>query len=363
MRLISAIHRWAGAFIGLVLALLGLTGAILVWEGEWVTLPGAGDPLAENVGTIALITENAAAQGDLSRITFASDEIGLHLLTFADGSGAYLGQDGKIVDSWASVWGRPELWLFDLHHYLFAGYTGETITGIAGLAGFAFVVTGIILWWRTRGRFSLRVWPERLAPGPIVKHHRDFGIVVAPLLLLSTATGTMMLFDPLRLAILGTEVRPKVELAESPAGPSTPIAAALRASKARFPDARLRRITLPSSDGEPIVVRMKQPSEWTPNGRTQLTFDGATGRPLSVEDPLQGNRSAAISEKFYPLHSAKVGGFGMKLAMTASGLGLALLGSLATYSFWSRRSAARRRRRKFRAAQPTLTGQASSASA
>ena len=42
MKLISAIHRWAGAFLGLVLALLGLTGAILVWEGAWVMLPGAG---------------------------------------------------------------------------------------------------------------------------------------------------------------------------------------------------------------------------------------------------------------------------------------------------------------------------------
>ena len=345
MRTLSAIHRWAGAFIGLLLALLGLSGAILVWEGEWVTLPGAGDPIAENVGRIAAVTDRGAESGELSRITFASEEIGLHHLTYADGGGAYVRQNGQLVDSWSSQWDRPELWLFDLHHHLFAGHTGETITGIAGLAGLAFVVTGLILWWRSRRRFSLRLWPERFAPGPIVRHHRDLGVVVAPLLVLSMGTGALMLFSPLRTVLIGEEVRPQVELPAAVAA-ATPIEAALRASNQRFPGARLRRLTMPSGPGDPITVRMKQPEEWTPNGRTQLTFDARTGEPLSVEDPLGSNRAAFISEKLYPLHSAKVGGLAMKLAMTVSGLALALLGSLATYSFWSRRSAAHSRRRK-----------------
>lgn len=346
MRLLSAIHRWAGAFIGLLLALLGLSGAILVWEGEWVTLPGAGDPVVEDSGRIAGITADAAAGGELGRITFASEEIGLHQIIFADGSGAYVRQDGARVDSWASQWERPELWLFDLHHYLFAGHTGETISGIAGFAGILFVITGVILWWRSRRRFAPRLWPERMAPGPIVRHHRDLGTLVSPLLMLSLVSGVLMIFVPVREALVGEESRPKVELPAAQPAQSSPIEAALLASKQRFPEARLRRITMPSKPGDPISVRMKQPEEWTPNGRTHLTFDAATGRPLAVEDPLAGNRAAFISEKLYPVHSAKVGGLAMKLAMTASGLALALLGGLATWSFWARRSAARSRRRK-----------------
>ena len=57
-----------------------------------------------------------------------------------------------------------------------------------------FIVTGAILWWRTRRTFRLRLWPRRLTRPAILMHHRDLGIAVAPLLLLTAVTGTMMIF-------------------------------------------------------------------------------------------------------------------------------------------------------------------------
>lgn len=341
MKLLSILHRWTGAFIGLLLGLLGLSGAILLWEGEWISLPGAHDPLAENVVQIAAITDRAAAAGGLSRITFASDELGLHLLVREDGGGAYVSQAGAVADQWASQWERTELWLFDFHHHLFSGDTGETVTGVAGIAGILFVLTGVILWWRSRRTFHFRPWPQRFTPGPIVKHHRDLGLVASPLLLVSMLTGTMMLFEPLRTALIGDEKRPKTGqmLARQP----TP-GEALLLAKARFPDAALRRIVLPAEPSGAIAVRMKQPFEWTPNGRTQLTFaaDGA----VTIEDAALANRSAVLNEKLYPIHSAKVGGFAWKLAMTASGLALAMLGLFTFWSFWKRKSDHRASRRK-----------------
>ena len=119
----------------------------------------------------------------------------------------------------------------------------------------------------------------------------------------------------------------------------------LREAKARFPDARLRRISLPATAGRPVVVRMLQPFEWTPNGRTQLSFDPATGAVLKIEDPATSGTGASIREKFYPVHSAKVGGIAWKLMMTLSGLSLAMLGLFATWSFWVRKAKRRRPRR------------------
>ena len=339
MRVLSLIHRWAGGLIGLLLALLGLSGAILIWEGSWVALPGASDPLGEQPAVIAGIVDTAAADGKLSRITFASDEIGLHQLINADGSGAYVDQTGTVVDSWASQWERPELWLFDFHHHLFAGHTGETVTGIAGIAGLLFVVTGLILWLRGRAKLRPTLLPRRFAPGPIVRHHRDLGVVAAPLLLLSFATGVMMLFEPVRTVVLGSEERPHVQ---APAAPAVSPGEAVLRAKALFPDAALRRISLPREPGEAILVRMKQPFEWTPNGRTQVTF--AAGGAVTVEDAAAANRSASLAEKLYPLHSAKVGGLALKLLMTISGLALFMLGSFATWSFWARRSKRKVRR-------------------
>ncbi len=345
MKLLSLLHRWAGGLIGLLLALLGLTGTILVWEPYWVTLQGASDPVVEDASAIGRIVEQAAQRGDLSRVTFASDEIGLHQIVYADGGGAYARQDGFIADRWASQWERPELWLFDLHHHLFAGHAGETVTGIAGIAGLLFVVTGAILWWRSRRSFAPRLLPQRLAPGPIVKHHRDLGIIVAPLLLLSLTTGVLMIFQSIDHALLGKPdagERPRID--SGTLDPSA-IGRSLRIAKSRFPDAHLRRISLPAGPGQPIVVRMRQSFEWTPNGRTQLSFDPRTGALLDSQDPALAARGASIREKFYPLHSAKAGGVAMTLLMTISGLSLTILGGLATYSFWARRPLKRLRRR------------------
>ena len=342
MKLLSFLHRWAGGLIGLLLAVLGLSGAILVWEGSWIRLPGASDRVAEQPAQIAAIVERVAAEGAGARITFASDEIGLHQVIHADGSGAYVRQDGTIVDQWASMWERPELWLFDLHHHLFAGHTGETVTGIAGLAGLLFVITGLILWWRGRASFRPALLPKRFAPGPIVRHHRDIGVVVSPLLLISMTTGVMMLFAPIRDSVVGKEVRPETPAAAA-ASTVGPAEAVVRA-KVLFPDAMLRRISLPSEPGGDILVRMKQPFEWTPQGRTHITFAADGG--VTVQDAAEANRSAGISEKLYPVHSAKVGGVAMRVLMTLSGLGLFVLGSFATYSFWLRQWLRRRKMRR-----------------
>ena len=113
-------------------------------------------------------------------------------------------------------------------------------------------------------------------------------------------------------------------------------------AKQRYPDARLRRLTIAAKPGQPWSVRMKQPFEWTPNGRTTLYFDGS-GRLLRADDPAAAGRAASVMETFYPIHSAKVGGTAWKLVMTLSGVGLTLLGALATWSFWFRKAKKRKR--------------------
>jgi uncharacterized iron-regulated membrane protein len=353
VKTLSILHRWSGGLIGALLVLLGLTGAILVWEGQWIGVAGASDPLVERVDRIAAISERAVADGAV-RITFASDEIGLHLVTKEGGAGEYIRQDGTVTASWASQWERPELWIFDLHHHLFAGETGEWVTGIAGIFGLLFVITGSILWWRSRRAFEWRIWPRRMKPGPIVRHHRDFGIVIAPLLLVSFLTGLGMLFPSAArfalspLGAMPAAARPPVV---QPAQHPARVTAMLRQAQARFPGADLRRLTIPAKPDGAWSVRMRQPFEWTPNGRTTLYFDRA-GTIVRIDDPAGASQAASINEKFYPVHTGKAGGLPWKLAMTLSGLGLALLGSLAVWSFWIRRVIHRRSRRLRPALRP-----------
>jgi len=345
---LSILHRWSGGFLGLLLAILGFTGTVLVWEGEWISLPGANAPVVEQMESIGRIAEREAAAG-ATRITFASEEIGLHHVAREGGAGAYVAQDGSTIASWSSQWERPELWIFDLHHHLFAGHNGELVTGWAGVFGLVFVVTGTILWWRSRRAFRWRLLPAKWKPGPIVAHHRDIGIIVAPLLLVSFLTGSGMIFDDATKWVLSPfgkieqKKPPEVEAATDPA----PVALMLSEAKTRFPDAELRRLTIPSKPGQAWSVRMRQPFEWTPNGRTTIFFDG-TGKLLRVDNPASGSQASSINEKLYPIHTGKTDSLVWKLLMTLSGIGLTVLGSLTTWSFWIRKA----KRKPARLARP-----------
>ena len=339
MRMLALLHRWVGGIVGLLLAVIGLSGTLLVWEEYWIGLPGADDPLRGDPAAIGGAVEAALAlDPGLSRITFADERMGLHQAIFTDGSGAYLSQAGQVVERWDSLWGRPELWLFDLHHYLFLGETGKTLTGVLGFLLLAFAVSGLVLWWRTRKTFKFRLWPARMTRSAIVRQHRDIGVVASPLLLMAAFTGSMMVFPNLSAALLSpwdgaaSETTAPV-VAETPSA-GTDWRRVMTNAQAAFPDAAPRRLMLPSDPGEPLVLRLRQDFEWTPNGRTYVYLDPAHAAVVATDDAAASDTAAKITEKFYPIHAGKVGGFLWHLALTFSGFALVTLGTFATWSFW-----------------------------
>jgi uncharacterized iron-regulated membrane protein len=358
MRLLALAHRWTGGLVGLVLALMGLSGAILVHKDAWVRLPHAADAQVRDVGALATALERLTSGPDKPRsIILASRDFGLHRLSFAGEAGAYADQSGAVVATWQSPWERPELWLFELHHHLFSGETGEAVAGVMGLLGLAFLVSGVVLWWPARRLFSPRLWPAALNRTQIVRHHRDLGVLVAPLLALSMLTGSMMALRPVAdfafapwmggKSLESVLAAPKLQ-GGPPAAP-IPWRRVLGEARARFPDAEFRVVALPRKPGGLIAVRMRRAAEWLPNGRTQLWFDPADGRLVAARDALAAPAGAQAFNAVYPLHAAKVGGLPYRLLMSASGVVLALMGSFSVWSFWVRAGPTLRRSRRDRA--------------
>ena len=345
MKLLDTLHRWTGGLIGLVLALLGLSGTILLYEHLWIGLPGTGDALGGDLTTVAATTEKLMAMPGTQGIIYADERFGLHQLRFGKDAGAYASQSGDIVTSWASQWERPELWIFDFHHHLFAGDSGEWVIGIAGLCGLFFVISGAILWWRTRRTFQFRLWPKRMSRPAVVMHHRDLGIVAAPLLLISIITGTMMIFRPFAMVMIAPFGSPAeaAKAIEPPKYKGGPLAdkpdytAMLTEARRRFPDAEFRILSLPRGPGDPIMLRMRQQAEWLPNGRSTLWFDAATGEVLGARDALAMPSGAQAFNMAFPIHASKVGGWSWRIVMTHSGLAMTMLGGLAVWTFWFRR--------------------------
>ena len=346
MRWIDLTHRWLGGLIGLLLALIGLSGAVLVHRDAWTIVPHKADVVVRDADRIAVATARimTAPGPRLQAITFASPGFGVDRLAYRGAAGAYANQSGDILVRWDSLWSRPELWLADFHKHLFAEDGGETVVGLAGLTGLVFVVTGTILWWRTRRTFAFRLLPKRMSRSAIVRHHRDFGIVMMPLLLLSFVTGAVLVFRPLSSFLLGPGATAAIVRAGT-APESAPAAlhyrldwgGMIRKAHARFPDAGFRSLSLPRKSGGPIVLRMKQPWEWLPNGRTTLWFAADDGRLIAARDAAAAPAQVQAYNLLYPLHAAKVGGLAFRLVMTASGLALCLLGSLTVWTFWFRR--------------------------
>ncbi|MFY8094861.1 MAG: PepSY-associated TM helix domain-containing protein [Niveispirillum sp.] len=346
MQMLDLLHRWAGGILGLVLALLGLSGALLVHKDAWVWAPGAGDALIRDAAALADAVERMVS-GPVhpDSIIFASDSFGLHRLRAGDGAGAYVDQTGTIMAQWDGIWARPELWLFDLHHDLLAGDVGETFIGIVALVGLLFVISGFILWWKLRRTFQVKLWPARMSRPAIIRHHRDLGVVLAPLLFLSCLTGAMLTLRPVADLVL-RPLGPASEWRAATAAPRVTGGALaehpdwhtmLSAARERFPDADFRVLSLPRRPGDLITLRLKQRDEWLPNGRTLVWFDPSDGRIIDARDALTLPPGQQAFMKVYPLHAAKVGGLAYRLLMTLSGLGMAVLGTLAVWTFWFKR--------------------------
>ncbi|PHY20392.1 PepSY domain-containing protein [Caulobacter sp. BP25] len=357
MKTLRLLHRWTGGCVGLLLALLGLSGALLVHEDAFLraTVPHAADAQRQDTKTLAAAVAKIFAAEDRPRsIVLATDRLGLHKLSYRGEQGAYADQDGNIIQQWTSNWTRPEVWLFDFHHHLFNGDTGEIIGGVVGLVGLGFVATGLILWWPTRRMFSFRLWPKAARRAAIVHHHRDLGVWIAPLLVLSLTTGAAMNMKWFSQALRAPFSPPAVmEAASAPpkiaGGELTrdlDWSKVINAAKTRFPDAEVRTITLPAKKGGLVQIRLRRQAEWLPNGRSVAWFDPADGRLVASRDALALPLGSRIANADYPLHAAKVGGLPYRLVMTVSGLALTLLGSLAVVTFWGNPGGTPRRARR-----------------
>lgn len=342
-RALSLVHRWLGGIVGLGLAVLGLSGAALLWKPWWVMVPQQARAPSE-AEALAIIT--AGERLGAGYVTLPSAEFGVAQAGLPDGGGAYMAHDGAVLARWGSVWERPETLLFDLHHHLLMGETGELISGWLGIAAAAFCITGLVLWWPTRRTFRLRALPPRFTRPAIILHHRDIGVVLALPILLAALTGAMMVLRPLGQTLLAP-LSPAAEVTAWQAKPPAPASATvtdwpaiLVAARTRFPDAAPRMIIWPRAPGDAAVIRMRRPQEWHPNGRTTLTLAG-DGTVLMARDAPAAPLAVRAGNALYPIHSARLTGSALalplRIAMTLAGLGLSLLGSLAVVTFWRAR--------------------------
>ena len=334
MGVLRTIHAWAGAILSILLIVFGLTGSLLVFENDWIALkhPEARAGFAADPAALGAAAERLEADHpDLRTVDFGGPQMGAHKLYLAKKDFGVAAPDGATLDRWTGP-ARVEAFIFDLHHHLLAGETGEIVGGVAALAAVLLVLTGLVVWvpaWRAT---RLRVWPRSARRAELVSSHRNLGLIAAVPILIFCLTGAGMVFNDQARALLAPN---------APEPPPPPMVgtgdidwpAALAAAQARFPNATLRMASWPSASGKPASIRLKQPGEWHPNGRTTVLIDPATSGVVRITDAQTLTRGERAVHAIYPVHAGAVGGWLYEWVTVLSGLALAALGAVGTWSF------------------------------
>jgi uncharacterized iron-regulated membrane protein len=344
-RLLRSVHAWAGLALALLVAVMALSGTLLVFKADYLraVFPAANHAVATDSASLGHVVDAAARQfpGEIRSLAFGTPELGLHQVRLLDGGGAYLDSAGRLVDHW-SARGRPEAWLFDLHQTLLAGDTGHTVAGVLALTMTLMTVTGVIVWWPGARSFRGRLWPASLRRRALVAHHRDLGVAVALPVMIAALTGAAMVFPDATRATLAQVLpaeasQPAARVASTPVDMTADWAALLAQAQAQMPRATLRIVSFPDGEGL-VTVRLKQPAEWHPNGRSSVRL-GARGEIVEVRDALRDSLAERAFNTLYPLHAAHVGGRAYDAVVAATGLALATLALLggATFLSWQLR--------------------------
>lgn len=358
--LILQVHLWLGLTVGLLLALAGVTGTVLMYDEE---IDAALNPellrsapadvrvpfqqVYAAVATsypddpISYVRMPRAAHETYEFTTAGAEPLEI----FADPyTGAVLGARGVTEGFTNALW--------HLHVYLLSGENGERVMGVVGVLALLIVLTGLIVWLPRAARWwrGLIVrWPSNWKRVNF-DLHRAGGIWSAAFLAVTAFTGAALIFHDAFLAAANGITRSS-PVAAPPAVTAQPEAAwlpldTLLANAHRaLPGGTITYVTFPSTPDAPLSARLHFAEALHPNGRSFVHLDPWTGAPVAVESALRAPAGTRALNLLYPLHIGSFGGFAVRLLYALFGLTPLALLVTGTLMWWNRTQAPKRRRR------------------
>ena len=361
------LHLVVGMTLGLLAAVIGVSGSLLVFRHEIDRL------IAPPALRVSVPRDGAAAPpAPLDRVADAvrvrRPDAPLRHLFVAPGPGdpheGWL--DGTtvrvLVDPYAgTVLGErdadrtPMGILFSLHTTLLAGEAGERVAGWAGLGLLFLCASGLVLWWPANPRqFRERVRVKWTASAKRVNFdlHRTGGFWVCGLVALIALTGTSLAFKDASAAaaarLSGNPEAAKKPVVEPPAPGAVPVPLGelLRRADDALPGGVVRRISFPAKPDAPLIVRKMLPGELHPNGVNYIYLDPYTGAVLRVDRAASALPGQRFLNARFPLHIGLWGGLLTRVLHAAAGLAPAALFATGVLMWWNRVGSKRMRARR-----------------
>ncbi len=368
-------HWLLGITAGLVLALMGVSGALLSFETEVLralnpgvmTVPARATPLlsppelverlhaehpARAIGTVSISAhpEHAARVGFLDArakveqpaTPNARPRMDVH---FVDP------YDGRLIGSEDALRGHDTLHVVEnLHRRLVAGDSGKALTGASTICLLLLACSGIYLRWPRRWS-DVRAWLAvrwRMRKTPFLRSlHEVIGTWLLLPYLLVALTGLWWSYEWYREGVLkltGASTPPRAAMRTADAEPAS--VEALRGGWSGFLRATASSgystasFNLPASD-QPLVISYLDAKPAHERASNLITLDPASGAVRSHERYADKNTGGRLAASMFVLHKGSFFGLGGTLLMMLASLAMPLFAITGWLLYLQRRRLAR----------------------
>ncbi|TNE95048.1 MAG: hypothetical protein EP324_00830 [Gammaproteobacteria bacterium] len=351
------LHKYTGLVLGLLLAVIGASGSLLVFDHELdETLTPAltskhSERASPSLQAVVDAAATAAGEGAIPyRLLLAREPGSPHVVQFVQAPGhpgplevAVTPGGGRVVA--VRTWGKyPMSWIYRLHIRLLSGTAGHYLVGFLGLCLLFFCVSGLVLWWPRRGRWR-RAVAIKIGAGTFRFNydlHKAIGIYLLPVLMLSACTGAaLVLFEPFKAGL--AMLLPMDEIVVPTSTPidrrrPLPVDQAALAARQQFPGAEVKQILLPRTPSQSYRFSFRQSGEpWDNYGASLVWVDQYSGKVLAARNPLGmpvGNR---LLLWLFPLHNGDALGSLGRCLILVGGLAPGLLFATGLYMWFRKR--------------------------
>jgi uncharacterized iron-regulated membrane protein len=329
-RILKWIHIWGGLAAGLFIALVCLTGSVIVFRTELeLALSPKGDNRAPTVGLneIERRVGYARPNAQIRRVRFPAGA-GDPFIVQIDSNGKQQSiiceaSTGRVVGSLNTGFVS---WLIDLHRNLLVGKTGRKAVGVVGTILLTLAITGMLLWVVGTGKWKswISIRPQGSSRRFNFELHRAGGLWSFALLSVLAFTGVGLSYPDTFRGVL-QQIIPGPPPAKAPrvskGADATLLSLSeyLRIGMGAMPDARPTELRLPEKDKSPVDLRLHRAGDLSPDGN-HVYLEGATGKVLAVSILARQPVTTRIFSAFSPLHYAEFGGLAIKAIWALAGL-------------------------------------------
>lgn len=344
-------HRFLGVIVGVFIAVIGITGSVLLFDKEVNPLLHLqihqvvpyGERISLQQVALTIQQQYPASQFEWIKIPQTPQEP-YHVLTRSqtrEKTDVYIHPyRGEILGTYPRD--RPIIkYINQLHTHLLAGKFGSFVVGLCGLLLLVLSVTGLMLWngWKKLSvGFKIR-WK---APWRIFHYdlHKVAGVVSVLFLLVIATSGSFMVFDkPIKnfsYWLTGQENIPNPINQLTTNQQPLSLDQFLQIATNVLPKGNPTILHTPKNENSPLRVRFKLPHEVAPEGKSFVLLNQYNGEVLRVENFFKTPAIEQLKAWADALHTGSYGGIFMMIFYIAIGIISAGLSITGFVIWWGR---------------------------